>query len=326
MYSDGEGTPETIIRAGQETGLDYLIITDHNTLRAREKGYEGWHGNVLAAVVEEVSYSREHCLALGVPVRINGRQPTAQIVKDIETQGGICIVVHPHGAYRRFFRTRSYPWRTWEAPFTGIELWSYMWDWIKDVGYRNFLWRYTFPDGNIHGPHPETLRTWDALTQQRRVVAIGGLDVHARQRLGGLLVVFPYAHAFKTLLTHIVTPAPFCGETRADLGLLYQAIRSGHCYMSYEPLHPGEGVLVQASNNAGETAIMGDALRFTPPVDLKVSLPVDVEGSLVRNGAVFERFTGRTYGMTLSEPGIYRLEARIDDRPWLYTNPVYIRP
>ena len=44
-FSDGEGTIEEVIAAARDAGLDFLLITDHNDLRAKE--YEGWHGGTL---------------------------------------------------------------------------------------------------------------------------------------------------------------------------------------------------------------------------------------------------------------------------------------
>lgn len=37
VYSDGTGTVEEIINYAREVGLDYLILTDHNTVKALKK-------------------------------------------------------------------------------------------------------------------------------------------------------------------------------------------------------------------------------------------------------------------------------------------------
>ncbi len=54
-YSDGTGTVPQIARAGRRAGADVVILTDHNTLAARERGEERWYGAVLLLVGEEVS-------------------------------------------------------------------------------------------------------------------------------------------------------------------------------------------------------------------------------------------------------------------------------
>ena len=38
VFSDGSGEVEEIARYAEEVGLDYLILTDHNTLRALKEG------------------------------------------------------------------------------------------------------------------------------------------------------------------------------------------------------------------------------------------------------------------------------------------------
>ncbi len=42
--SDGTGEVHEIIQAGQAAELDVLILTDHNSLKAKTEGWEGWHG------------------------------------------------------------------------------------------------------------------------------------------------------------------------------------------------------------------------------------------------------------------------------------------
>ena len=44
-----------IIDAAQMAGLDFLILTDHNTLQAREEGWEGWHDDLLVVVGQEIT-------------------------------------------------------------------------------------------------------------------------------------------------------------------------------------------------------------------------------------------------------------------------------
>ena len=54
-------------RLQRETGVDVVLLTDHDTLGARRAGDERWHGSVLVLVGEEVSPSGgNHYLAFGV--------------------------------------------------------------------------------------------------------------------------------------------------------------------------------------------------------------------------------------------------------------------
>ena len=66
LYSDGGGTVSTVVQAGQETGLDFIILTDHGTLQPRYDGYQKYYGDLLLLVGEEVNTSAGHLLSLGV--------------------------------------------------------------------------------------------------------------------------------------------------------------------------------------------------------------------------------------------------------------------
>ena len=49
-FSDGSGEVKDIAKYAGEIGLDYIILTDHNTLRALKEGFEGWYGDTLLLV------------------------------------------------------------------------------------------------------------------------------------------------------------------------------------------------------------------------------------------------------------------------------------
>ena len=68
VYSDGSGKVEDIVSDANEVGLDYIMLTDHNTLRALKEGYEGWHGNTLLLVGCEINdkENKNHYLAFGI--------------------------------------------------------------------------------------------------------------------------------------------------------------------------------------------------------------------------------------------------------------------
>ena len=65
-YSDGTGSPDHIAQAANETGLDFLILTDHNTIQAKTDGYEKFYNNTLFIVGYELNdvYNKNHYLFL----------------------------------------------------------------------------------------------------------------------------------------------------------------------------------------------------------------------------------------------------------------------
>ncbi|HDP68586.1 MAG TPA: histidinol-phosphatase, partial [Candidatus Marinimicrobia bacterium] len=68
VYSDGSGTIPEIIKAAQGARLDYLMLSDHMTLRARDEGYTGWHDDLFVSVGYEINdqADQHHYLAFGL--------------------------------------------------------------------------------------------------------------------------------------------------------------------------------------------------------------------------------------------------------------------
>ena len=322
--SDGTGEVHEIIQAGQAAELDVLVLTDHNSLQAKTAGWEGWYDNLLFMVGEEVSSRRGHCLALGTNSEVNHYQSAGGIIRDIRVQNGLAFLAHPHGVYRPLLYIRDHSWKDWSIRlFTGIELWSYMFDWVSELKYHRFLRHYRNPQARIKGPFPKTVHLWDSLCQKERIVAIGGVDAHARKYPLLPFVVFPYEFLFKTLRTHILTNTPLKVETPEAIGLVLTALGKGHCFASYDFLHDGTGTRFRSTDGH---LIMGDEAYFRGPLELEVTLPWKAHLSVIRNGVAIERSEEKDLMFTADSPGVYRIEARLDGKPWIYTNPIYLRP
>ena len=54
-HSDGSGSVEEIAKAANDAGLDFVVITDKNTQKARQEGQEKYHGSALVIVGAEVA-------------------------------------------------------------------------------------------------------------------------------------------------------------------------------------------------------------------------------------------------------------------------------
>ena len=321
-YSDGSGSLRGIIKAANKAGLDYCIITDHYTLRHKEEGAEGWHNGTLALVGQEISPPTNHYLAIGINKVVDADESNPQhYVDEVNNQGGLGFIVHPASKGKRSLGLRERPWTAWEVKnFTGLELWSYMHDWIEPVNLLTLPYYVLKPQRAITGPDKGTLRKWDELNQERRVVAIGGVDVHARRVIPlGIFKVFPYEQLFLTIRTHILT-SPFSFNLAEDRRLIYSALRQGHSYISYDYLAPADGFRFQT-----EDAIMGDEVELSPHLTLTASSPQTAHLKLILNGRTVKEAEGTSLQLTVRAPGVYRLEAYLKGRPWVFTNPIYVR-
>ena len=94
-YSDGSGKVHDIIKAAQNAGLDYIIISDHGELLPEQIRFRGWHKNVLVIYGVELSacfFGRRHFLALGVDSHLPyHKKPFEQKLVDIERDGGFSL-------------------------------------------------------------------------------------------------------------------------------------------------------------------------------------------------------------------------------------------
>jgi len=329
-YSDGSGSIKKIVKAAKESSLDYIIITDHNNIKAIRKGHEGWHDGVFVLVGEEVGKRRrEHYLALGITEEIkpeiyrNNIQKYAQVVT---AQNGFGFAAHPNSLHNSSFHINLEGWHSWDnVDYTGIEVWSYMHDWSKNINLLNILYYFIHPERAIDGPPSDLLEKWDQLCQKRRIVGIASSDAHARYLFPFKFMQFlSYKRTFKALRTHLLIQAQFRYDLSEDKELLYAALRSGHCFFAHDFLADSSGFSFGVYTDKGLCAIMGDEFILESPAWIKVSSPVSAKISLIKDGKKITEKADEMI-MVIDDCGVYRVEAEYDSKPWVFTNPIYIR-
>ena len=342
-YSDGTATIPELMESAREAERDVILLTDHDTLGAKDDGHEGWHGSVLLGVGLEVTPRAGHFLAFGLDLKIKHKgMPEAEIPLAVARAGGFGFVAHPwsKGArilerYGRFVkRGLAHGWQEIEGDgITGIELWSVTTDASEDWRGPVDAIRYLVnPEAQLDGPRAEDIVAWDRICTERRFVAIGGLDAHQlgiRVR-GRLWSPMRNARYFAMLSTYVsLTEAPQGGEHgQADLDLVYDALREGRCYLSVDAIAPGRGFRFWGESPDGAQAMMGEE-RPAGSWTLRASLPGDASVRLIRNGEPIAEATADTLEHEVTEPGAYHIEAhrhwRKRERPWIYSNPIYLR-
>jgi len=70
--SDGRGTLDEVVRAARESGLRFVVVTDHEVLAPEEQGYRD---GVLVVKGTEISTPFGHVVALGVPRALAAEVP-----------------------------------------------------------------------------------------------------------------------------------------------------------------------------------------------------------------------------------------------------------
>jgi len=326
-YSDGSGSLRTIIAAARHANLDFVIVTDHNTLRAKRDGWEGWHDGVLVVVGVEISpYNAGHCLALDVRHCAGFKAMSApKYLASIQAQGGLAFLAHPQGKTIPLFGSRVEAWPDWDLDsFTGIEAWSYMHNWVDGLSLRNLWAALRRPGERVSGPAPEILKRWDDLGRRRRVVAIAGLDVHAKRLPLTWMRVFSYGYLFHTLRTHVLCP-PFSGDFQEDRIRLRQALELGRCFLANDLLADSTGFVFQGRISADQVAPMGSEVPWRPGFTLEVVSPHPATIRFLCDGEVLSIQEGREAATGAPRPGVYRAEALLSGRSWVFSNPLYLR-
>jgi hypothetical protein len=325
-HSDGTGTVPEIAAAAARNAVDVVLLTDHDTLAARRASEEGWHGDVLVLVGEEVTpKDRDHYLAFGVGREVNHSQSAAGICADVAHAGGFGFAAHPFSrGSPRFSRIAGMPWTDFECEgVEGLEVWSFVTDTAERLESLADILRFIArPERMLHHPPERNLAEWDRLCRLRRVVGIAGIDAHQIGiRVRGRVPVrlMSYARSFRYLRTHVLCDEAPTGELEHDRDQVLDALREGRCYMSVDSLGPPWGFVFGAGGipMGAEADFEGQTLRATAPRPAHLRLIKDGSEIASREGSELEH--------RATEPGVYRVEAHLGDRTWILSNPIYLR-
>jgi hypothetical protein len=334
LYSDGTGTVPEIARAARRAGADVVLLTDHDTLEAKDRGEEGWYGEVLLLVGTEVSPPRRnHYLAFGVDRVVDHEGlDAAGICRAVGDAGGFGFAAHPFSRGSERFRNRApgMPFDDLDCEaLHGVELWSFVNDTGEAVGSIPDMARFVAtPARMLDHPPEHNMRTWDALCRTRRIVAIGGLDAHQfGKRIGPFVPVrvMAYRRSFRFIRTHVLCEERPTGALEHDREQVYGALREGRCYIAVGSVAPAKGFRFEADDlpmGAEATAGARRTLRARVPLPARLRLLRDGDELAAAEGTVLEH--------EVDEPGVYRVEAyrhaKGRERTWILSNPIYLRP
>lgn len=154
-HSDAKGSLDTLLVTARTRGLDFLAVTDHNTVsHIHEFPAQAGQRPLLIPATEVTTYAG-HMNVWGLRVWQEFRCSAAdraamrEIIDLAHLQGCLCSVNHP--------KTDGPAWGYGDLPYDCVEAWQAPWP------FRN----------------EESLAFWDALLLAgRRVIAVGGSDYH----------------------------------------------------------------------------------------------------------------------------------------------------
>jgi hypothetical protein len=348
IFSDGSGTVEEIAGYAAECDLDFIILTDHNTLKAKEKGFEKWHNDKMLIVGYELNdrKNQNHYLVLGMDEvvgpfeklsdgELGSRLPAKQYVKEVKDRGGFGFIAHPHEKRTHLPEHPAYPWVEWDSEdFNGIEIWNHMSEWAEGLTESNKVNRFLHPLRSIVAPQDVTLKKWDELNLKRKVVGIGGIDAHAhKQNIMGFFEVeiFAYKILFKSIRTNVIVDRewkPGDNENfKFDKEQVEYALRYGRSFIVNCYHGNGKGFRFFAESEdqhfgMGDTVMLDSAKNNR--ILLKVFLPSEAKIKLIRNGECIDEQEGFEAMWDCEHRGIYRVECWKGDKGWIFSNHIRV--
>jgi hypothetical protein len=232
-YSDGDSWPSELLHAGAEAGLDFLGVTDHNTVAHLAEYGPGGDGLPIVIPGVEVTTYRGHWNAWGTDRWWEFRTPEATDVErammEAAQAGAFVSVNHPkpYGPAWEFGAIQS---------MHAVETWNGPW--------KRF--------------NSNAVDFWEQrLRLGQRLVAVGGSDTHVIRRQN--------PDPLRTQALGMPTTWVEAGPHRSAATIL-DAMRAGRTFVSAGPAGPqlylepkGRGVQVSVCGGAGRTlAVLGD--------------------------------------------------------------------
>ncbi|MEK7794627.1 MAG: histidinol phosphatase [Candidatus Hydrogenedentota bacterium] len=132
----------------------------------------------------------------------------------------------------------------------------------------------------------------------------------------------PYWASFHNESTHILAPELTEPAIRA-------ALKEGHAYVAHDWMCDPTGFGYIARKGDGPIAIMGDEVKAEGGVELLAVAPSKCLIRILSAGKTVVQETADTARLENAAPGVYRVECWLEVdgemRPWIYSNPIYVR-
>ena len=241
-HSDGASSLRELTDAAKERGLNFLAITDHNTISHHSHLGAYASADFLPLPAEEITTYFGHTNVWGISRWVEFRcTTTPEIARAAELahqQGALFSVNHPKEDGPNWKFGLDFPFdcmEVWQAPF-----------WVSNY---------------------QSLALWDLLLRQgRRIVAVGGSDLH---RVGTEESPSPYP---------IGTPTTWVHAQTLTMPAILDGLRKGHVAVTAGP----EGPTIQfRAACSGRQAIMGDDLAAASEEPITFAVDVQGAKGLV---------------------------------------------
>lgn len=303
VHSDGNWTIAELIESARKDGLDFIVVTDHNTAshHTEVNRLRPANGHPLVMRGEEITTYGGHTNAWGLPTgawidfRVRGGDINRmeRVVAEAHRAGALISINHP------FALCGGCAWSYDKEArgFDAIEVWNGTWDATDD----------------------EALAMWDKILRGgRRITAIASSDSHRQD-------------------TPIGQPSTHVAARELSQTTILEAIRQGRVYLTSEATRPVVSFEAEAVSDARSArASIGDEIRLRAhgairflvavkdsPPDAKVSL---ISGEGVLRTLDAKNSEPQAFEIECERDAYFRLEVRDKAGAMLaLTNPIYVK-
>jgi hypothetical protein len=199
VHSDGAYTLADLDRIARGVGLDFVALTDHNTVS--QNLAQPAESPVTYIPAMELTTYHGHANLFGVPIpcddfRVQHVEDVRRLLEQAKQRGAAVSINHP---YDDAGPSCQWQWG-YEVPFDWLEVW-------------NGPWRRS---------NQESLALWQSMLEQgQRIIAVGGSDTH---------------RSHPTVRHGYPTAYVYAKSRRAED--ILEAIHDGHITLSYRPHGP----------------------------------------------------------------------------------------
>lgn len=315
LSHDSDGTVEEIAAACRDAGIDFVVMTDHQTDASIRDGVRGMVGDTLFVVGAEVRSPQGTLLCFPLVRPLRHFQHPALLAKEAAAQGALALVCHGE---------------LWKLPFgghglAGVEIvnlhaGAMTANKLGTLATGLFLPMRTLCE-RLCVRDERVLSAWDAaLAVTHPLAPVGGNDAHANVRVFGPLggTLGTYREIFLTLSTHVLAE-------RLDEAGVVAAIAAGRTYVSFDAFGEGAGFDFRAVDAQGVVHVGGATVAAAPELTLQITTPAVGRIRLLRDGVEWHARTARTMVVHAPRAGIYRVEvAAAGGEPWLFSSSIRV--
>lgn len=326
VYSDGTGNIDSISKAAKKAGLDWIIVTDHNSFDIEEGIYNG----VYVIKGEEISPKGEnHYLAFGINKYIQPSDNAQHNIEAVKLNGGFGFAAHPEESDCRRNSHQPIKWTNKNIIPDGVEIWNWFSEWadnLDDGNIFSLIYSYLFKNKLVKSANSNVLFWWDNLNNvsEKIVPAIGGIDAHALKFKDYIIpvTIFPYESMFKTIVNVVTSDEEFKTDFFARKEQILEALKSGRNLIINRAV--SKEIPVIKISNQKQVVTSGESINLDNETLLNVQTKKKSSIKIFHNGKEIKSVISNSIKMLLSEVGKYRVEIKFGERGFAYSNPIKV--